>query len=76
MSTTAAQSSTSLFRRLTWQSTVPIEISLSEQDVGGGSDLDKYYVRSPFFHVTAMIIALIHSCGIYNAYKGYTDKCT
>lgn len=37
---TPLQSSTNLFRRLSWSSTVPVEISLADSD-------QKYYVRLP-----------------------------
>ena len=37
-------SSTNLFRRLAWQSSIPLEIRLAEGEPGAGSDYDRYYV--------------------------------
>lgn len=42
--TSTAQSSTSLFRRLTWQATVPIEVRLATTEHGAGNGADRYYV--------------------------------
>ncbi len=51
----SAQSSTSLFRRLTWQSTVPLEIRLAEGEPGAGSGADKYYVCASFFLTSPLL---------------------
>jgi len=37
-------SSTNLFRRLTWQSSIPLEIRLAEGEPGAGSGADRYFV--------------------------------
>lgn len=46
-STGPVASSTDLFRRLSWQSTVPLEVRLADNEPGAGSGADRYYV-SPF----------------------------
>lgn len=38
-------SSTNLFRRLTWQSSIPLEIRLAEGQPGAGSSTDRYFVH-------------------------------
>lgn len=43
MSTT---STTNLFRRLSWQAYIPLEIRLADGESGAGSGADRYYVRS------------------------------
>ncbi|CAD6586504.1 MAG: autophagy protein 5 [Tremellales sp. Tagirdzhanova-0007] len=40
-------SSTNLFRRLAWQSSIPLEIRLAEGEPGAGSDYDRYYMHAP-----------------------------
>lgn len=40
-----AQSSTNLFRRLSWQGSIPLEIRLADNEPGSGSGADRYYVR-------------------------------
>lgn len=37
-------SSTNLFRRLSWQAAIPLEIRLADGEPGAGSGADKYYV--------------------------------
>jgi hypothetical protein len=44
MSAGASSSSANLFRRLVWQSSVPISIRLGDGEPGFGSTCDRYYV--------------------------------
>lgn len=39
-------STTSLFRRLSWQASIPLEIRLADGEPGAGSGADRYYVRA------------------------------
>ena len=43
-STNPAQSSTNLFRRLAWQSSIQLFIRLADGEPGAGSGSDRYYV--------------------------------
>lgn len=47
MSSTPA--SVSLFRRLTWEGTVPLEIHIEQKELPAGSDraLECYYIQAP-----------------------------
>lgn len=56
ITTLMSQSTTSLFRRLTWQSSVTLEIRFAEDGPGGGGVPEVYYVSRArkciptFFH--------------------------
>ncbi|WVO24613.1 autophagy protein 5 [Cryptococcus decagattii] len=41
------QSTTTLFRRLTWQSAVTISIRLADSEPGAGNACDRYYIKAP-----------------------------
>ncbi|ORX38891.1 autophagy protein Apg5-domain-containing protein [Kockovaella imperatae] len=47
MSTHSAQSSTNLFRRLAWQSSIHLFIRLADGEPGAGSGSDRYYMQAP-----------------------------
>ncbi|KAL1406274.1 autophagy protein 5 [Vanrija albida] len=54
MSAGSVQSSTNLFRRLAWNSSVPIEVRLAD-DVAGGA-VDKYYIQAPRYTYLPLLL--------------------
>ena len=52
-SSNPAQSSSNLFRRLTWQSSIQLFIRLADGEPGAGSGADKYFVSCQFYAYVA-----------------------
>ncbi|ORY31047.1 autophagy protein Apg5-domain-containing protein [Naematelia encephala] len=50
------QSSANLFRRLTWQGSIPLEIRLAEGEPGAGSSTDRYYMHAPRYTYLPLLI--------------------
>ncbi|WWD21432.1 hypothetical protein CI109_105917 [Kwoniella shandongensis] len=50
------QSSTNLFRRLAWQTAIPISIRLGDNEPGAGSGVDRYYIQAPRYSYLPLLI--------------------
>ncbi|KAK8847342.1 hypothetical protein IAR55_005199 [Kwoniella newhampshirensis] len=50
------QSSTNLFRRLAWQTSVPISIRLADNEPGAGVGIDKYFIQAPRYTYLPLLI--------------------
>ncbi|OXH00384.1 autophagy protein 5, partial [Cryptococcus neoformans] len=51
-----AQSTTTLFRRLTWQSAVTISIRLADGEPGAGNACDRYYIKAPRYSYLPLFV--------------------
>ncbi|RXK37517.1 autophagy protein 5 [Tremella mesenterica] len=55
-SSNPAHSSTSLFRQLTWKSTVLLDIRLADGEPGAGGRVDRYYMHAPRYTYLPLLI--------------------
>nr|ODN93151.1 autophagy protein 5 [Cryptococcus depauperatus CBS 7841] len=53
------QSSTQLYRRLIWQSTIPICIKLAPDSPGAGNGYDRYFIQAPRYTYLPLLIPQI-----------------
>ncbi|WVR04583.1 hypothetical protein IAU60_001591 [Kwoniella sp. DSM 27419] len=56
MSTNPVHSSTNLFRRLAWQSSVPISVRLADGEPGAGSGADRYFIQAPRYSYLPLLL--------------------
>ncbi|WWC59341.1 uncharacterized protein I303_101893 [Kwoniella dejecticola CBS 10117] len=55
-STNPVHSSTNLFRRLSWQSSVSISIRIADGEPGAGIGVDKYFIQAPRYSYLPLLI--------------------
>ncbi|WVQ81671.1 autophagy protein 5 [Cryptococcus sp. DSM 104549] len=56
MTNNPVQSSSNLFRRLAWQSSVPVSIRLADGEPGAGSVCDRYFIQAPRYSYLPLLI--------------------
>ena len=58
MSNFSTTSSVALFRRITWEGTIPLEIHISSTELPAGADrgLDSYYIQAPRISYLPLLI--------------------